>query len=102
MQLTHGNITLREDMIDYVPTYKGRVKSEPHLALIFDVTSPCGDRWINMMVIHEPTSKNPGLELTNDSRTSGVSGIQRALVLLEEWRKSKGLKSSMAGQVSGS
>lgn len=101
MQLTFGNVTLREVEIDYVPSPspKGRVKVKKHFALSLDVTTPCGERWLNYATIHDPESKNPGLEITSKTSTMGVQGIQRILILLEEWRVRKGLDFSMSRQV---
>lgn len=96
MQLTMGNLTLREEMIDWVPCPKGRRKAKKHLALAFDLKSPCGDLWVNAAYIHEPMSMNPGLNIVNDSQTSGVASIQRMLILLEEWRARKAIPPSHA------
>lgn len=96
MQLRLGNVTLREDQIDWVPWLEGRQKANSHLALAFDCSSPCGESFINVAFIHDPKSPNPGLNLTSESATMGVASIARMLILLEAWRLKHGLDSSNA------
>jgi hypothetical protein len=97
--MSMGNITLREREINWVPCPTGKKTTEPHMVLTFDLEPPCGGKFVNVAIIHEPESPNPGLNLTSKCATLGVASIQRMLLLLEEWRADKGLPPSMAASL---
>lgn len=96
LSLSMGNVTLRERSISWTPSPEGKRITDPHLALAFDIEPPCGGKIVNVAIIHDPEGPNPGLNILNKSGTLGVAGIQRMLVLLEEWRAQKGLPPSNA------
>jgi hypothetical protein len=98
LKIQMGNVTLREREINWIPSPNGKKNVEPHLVLTFDVESPCGSLSQGAVIIHEPESPNPGLNIINQSATIGVACIQRILVLLEDWRLRKGLPMSKAAE----
>jgi hypothetical protein len=98
LKIKMGNVTLREREINWVPNMYGKKNVDSHMVLTFDVESPCGSLVQGAVIVHEPESTNPGLNIINQSATIGVACIQRVLMLLEEWRKQKGLPMSKAAE----
>jgi len=98
MRLSLGNVTLTEEMIDWVPSPTGPRTTEPRVSLSFGIITACDKDWFRAAFIHEPSSPNPGLNILNESRTIGIASVARMLILMEEWRKRNGLKPSMASE----